>query len=555
MVEQINTCIATTIDYHMIAYYSHVIPVAIAVFLTIFVLIKAQFSFRSRVFALFLSLFAIWLIGDLIAWTAQDYYLVSFVWSFLDYISLSFAVAGLYFFLVVIREKDIHFAIRIFLFLLTIPAFLYTVGGNSIHQFYLPACEAVESIFLTNYKLFVEILGIILISVSGVYYYQRADAIKRSQILILGSSMFLFLLFFGATEYLASVTDVYEINLYSLLILPVFLLIVTYSITNLHIFKIRFMETQLLVYILIIMTGSQLLFIKGIADTSLSLLTLAVSIIIAFVLLRNVSKQQKQRKQIEVLALQLEESNKKLDQQNKLKSEFLSLAAHQIRGPLTLIKGYVSLLSDGTYDNSPSEQKNSLTRIFDSTNHLVNVVNDLLNISKIEQGGLVFEMGLCDLKRVIAGVVNEMKVMTKNKKMTLSFKTLTKSEFIIRADLEKLRQVFLNILDNSFKYTERGEVQVTLSKDEIANSYTIRIADTGIGMSGETIAKLFQKFSRGNEGMSVNSGGSGLGLYLAKQIVEAHGGTISVASDGEGKGSTFTIILPANSLPVKIINN
>ncbi|MBP6911679.1 MAG: hypothetical protein KBB88_00540 [Candidatus Pacebacteria bacterium] len=547
MIEQINTCLATTLDYHLIAYYSHVIPAAIALFLTLFVLIKAKFSFRSRVFALFLSLFTIWLIGDLIAWTAQNYYLISFVWSFLDYISLSFAVAGVYFFLVVVREKDLHFTIRLLLFLLTIPAFLFTVGGNSIHQFYQPACEAIESVFLTNYKLFVEVFGIIVIAVAGVYYYQLANAIKKRQILILGGSMFLFLLVFGATEYLASVTDIYEINLYSLLILPVFLLIITYSITNLHIFKIRFIETQLLVYILIIMTGSQLLFIKGIADISLSLLTLAVSIIIAFVLLRNVSKQQKQRKQIEVLALQLEDSNKKLDQQNKLKSEFLSLAAHQIRGPLTLIKGYVSLLEDGTYDKSPTEQKKSLTRIFDSANHLVNVVNDLLNISKIEQGGLVFEMGLCDLKRIIAGVVDEMKVMTKNKNIKLSFRTISASEYIIRADLEKLRQVFLNIIDNSFKYTNTGSIELTLDKDKTKNIFIVSIADTGIGMSQETISTLFKKFSRGSEGRVANSEGSGLGLYLAKQIVEAHQGTITVTSDGEGKGSLFTIVLPVNA--------
>ena len=543
----INTCFETGGSYHTIAYYSHVIPAVIAAFLAIFILIKTKFSFLARVFALFSLLFSIWLVGDLIAWTSPNYYMVSFVWSFLDYMSTAFVVVGVYFFLCLILERDVSFPVRMFFIGITLPAFFVTVAGVSIHEFYQPVCEALENTFLTNYKLFVEVLGIVIITIVGGYQFQFGNTVKRRQILFFGGAMFLFLLIFGVTEYLASVTDVYEINLYSLLILPVFLLIITFSITNLQIFKIRFIETQLLVYVLIIMTGSQLLFMESYADLSLSLMTLAVSIIIAVVLLRNVSAQSKQRKQIEELALKLESSNKKLDEQNKLKSEFLSLAAHQIRSPLTAVKGYASMLLDGTFGKVQQTQHEAIDRIFESTNHLVNVVNDLLNISKIEQGGFVFEMSLFDLKRALIGVVDEMQLSAKNKGLTISFKALTDTEYVVRADLEKIRQVFLNLLDNSFKYTkEGGHVEVHLSRDAKADMFEVTIIDTGIGMSHETIEKLFEKFSRG-EGRTSNSGGSGLGLYLAKQVVEAHKGTIQALSDGAGKGSTFVVRIPPST--------
>ncbi len=544
----INTCVATTESYHTIAYYSHAIPAVIATFLAVFILVKTKFSFLARVFALFSMLFSIWLVGDLIAWTSPNYYMVSFVWSFLDYISTAFVVVGVYFFLCLILERDVSFPVRLFFIVLTLPAFFVTTAGVSIHEFYQPVCEALENTFLTNYKLFVEVLGIVIITIVGAYKFQYGNVLKRRQILFFGGAMFLFLLIFGVTEYLASVTDVYEINLYSLLILPVFLLIITFSITNLQLFKVRFIETQLLVYILIIMSGSQLLFMESYADVSLSLMTLLVSIIIAFVLLRNVSAQSKQRKQIEELALKLESTNQKLDEQNKLKTEFLSLAAHQIRSPLTAVKGYASMLLDGTFGKVQQTQREAIDRIFESTNHLVNVVNDLLNISKIELGGLVFEMSLFDLKRALQGVVDEMKLSAKNKDITISFKALTDTEYIVRADLEKMRQVFLNLLDNSFKYTNAGgRVDVILERDVANDMFQISIQDTGIGMGHETIDRLFEKFSRGDEGRTSNSGGSGLGLYLAKQVVLAHKGTIEALSDGEGKGSTFVVRIPTST--------
>lgn len=539
-----NTCLAAGIDaYKTLALYTHIIPAALAVFLSVFVLYKAKFSFLSKSFSLFLILFAIWLVGDLMTWAQTDYYITSFNWAYLDYVNVAFVLAALYFFLCIIKEKDIKLWYRIFLFALSIPAFIVTMSGTSIFNFNVPVCEATENLFLTNYKFAVEIFSILVIALAGSIEYIKGDVPKKRQVIFLGSSLVFFILIFGGTEYISSVTDIYEINLYSLLILPIFLFIITFSITNLQIFKIRFIETQLLVFVLIIMTSSQLLFVEGIADISLSLVSLLISVFISFVLLKNVSEQSKQRRRIEELASQLESSNEKLKGLDKLKTEFLSLASHQLRSPLTAIKGYSSMLIENSFGDITEQQKEPLNRIFESTNHLVKVVEDLLNISKIEQGGLTYEMSKFDMKKVVTDFLADFSISAANKHLTITYDDDNQSDYIVYGDQEKLRQVILNLIDNSIKYTNEGGVHLNLSHDTASKSVILKIKDTGIGMDQETKSKLFGKFSRGASGAKLNTGGSGLGLYLAKQIVEAHKGSISVDSEGEGKGSTFTLSL------------
>lgn len=539
-----NTCLAAGIDaYKTLALYTHIIPAALAVFLSVFVLYKAKFSFLSKSFSLFLILFTVWLVGDLMTWAQTDYYITSFNWAYLDYVNVAFVLAALYFFLCIIKEKDIELWYRIFLFALSIPAFIITMSGTSIFNFNVPVCEATENLFLTNYKFAVEIFSILVIALAGSIEYIKGDVPKKRQIIFLGSSLAFFILIFGGTEYISSVTDIYEINLYSLLILPIFLFIITFSITNLQIFKIRFIETQLLVFVLIIMTSSQLLFVEGIADISLSLVSLLISVFISFVLLKNVSEQSKQRRRIEELASQLESSNEKLKGLDKLKTEFLSLASHQLRSPLTAIKGYTSMLIEDSFGAVSEKQKEPLNRIFESTNHLVKVVEDLLNISKIEQGGLTYEMSKFDMKKVVTDFLADFSISAANKHLTVTYDDDNKSDYIVYGDQEKLRQVILNLIDNSIKYTNEGGVHLNLSHDTASKSVILKIKDTGIGMDKETKSKLFGKFSRGAGGAKLNTGGSGLGLYLAKQIVEAHKGSISVDSEGEGKGSTFTLSL------------
>ncbi|MEI8130109.1 MAG: GAF domain-containing sensor histidine kinase [bacterium] len=240
----------------------------------------------------------------------------------------------------------------------------------------------------------------------------------------------------------------------------------------------------------------------------------------------------------------LQDANEKLKSVDKLKTEFLSLAAHQLRSPLTAIRGYTSMLLDGSFGTVDTKQKEAINRVFESSSHLTKIVEDLLNVSKIEAGGMKYEMAPFDLEKPVHDLTTDLSITAEKKGLKLSFATDNKGPYTINGDMEKIRQVVLNVIDNAIKYTMQGSISVLLARNEATKMVRIAVTDTGMGISAEEKEKLFQKFSRG-EGGKTNTSGSGLGLYLAKQIAEAHGGEVVIDSPGAGKGSTFTIELKA----------
>ncbi|MFA5933706.1 MAG: HAMP domain-containing sensor histidine kinase [Candidatus Paceibacterota bacterium] len=259
------------------------------------------------------------------------------------------------------------------------------------------------------------------------------------------------------------------------------------------------------------------------------LLSLIISILI-IVIIHSWNKHEKYLKEV----------NEKLKGLDKLKTEFLSLASHQLRSPLTAIKGYTSMLLEGDFGKVTAQQKEMIDRVFQSSQHLTKVVEDLLNVSKIEQGGMKYEMAPFDMNKVACDLSNDLTVSAQKKGLELTCENDHQESYMINGDMEKIRQVVLNLIDNSIKYTEKGFIKVSLSKNN--GKVLFAVSDSGMGMTPEIKASLFQKFSRG-EGGKVNTGGSGLGLYLAKEIVEAHHGRVWVESAGLGLGSTFIVEL------------
>ena len=247
--------------------------------------------------------------------------------------------------------------------------------------------------------------------------------------------------------------------------------------------------------------------------------------------------------ELETTNLNLADANDKLKGLDKLKTEFLSLASHQLRTPLTAIKGYASMLSEGAFGNLDEKQNQAVKRIYTSAQGLVNVVEDLLNVSKIEQGGMKYEFSPTDLSAVVTQLYGEMKVPAESKNLEFTLEMDKHDKFIVNADPVKLKQVFLNLTDNSIKYTKKGFVKLSLIRDD--NNIIFSVSDNGMGISEETRSKLFEKFSRG-EGGKTNTGGSGLGLYLAQQIARAHKGDVTIESGGLGKGSKFIVTIPAS---------
>ena len=264
--------------------------------------------------------------------------------------------------------------------------------------------------------------------------------------------------------------------------------------------------------------------------------TLAFVIVLGYQLIKSVKKEIKQREQLEILSEQLLSANEKLKELDKLKTEFISLATHQIRSPLTAIKGYASMILDGSYGELPPKVKEAVDIIMQSSANLAVTIEDFLNVSKIESGGMQYEKVNFDIGEMANSMTKGIAINAEKKGLKISYHDDGKGPYIINGDQEKLRQVILNFIDNAIKYTKQGSVEVSVIR--VGNKINFAVKDTGMGMTNETKNKLFHKFSRG-DGQRMNTTGSGLGLYLAKEIAKAHGGEVGVESEGPMKGSVF----------------
>jgi signal transduction histidine kinase len=324
----------------------------------------------------------------------------------------------------------------------------------------------------------------------------------------------------------------------------IFFIILGYMIVKFHAFHLKTFATQVLVVGLVFLVSS-LLFLGDIASVRLiTSITLIFVIITGFLLIKSVKKEVEQREQLQKISEELFEANDKLKGLDKLKTEFLSLASHQLRSPLTAIKGYTSMLLAGDFGTVNDKQKETIDRVFESSKHLTRVVEDLLSVTKIEQGGMQYAMQPFDFEKAASDLAKDLAITAEKKGLKLTFETDNKAPYTVNGDMEKIRQVVLNLLDNSIKYTPTGSIEVRVTKNENTKKILWSAKDTGMGIKPEILGTLFGKFSRG-EGNKLNTTGSGLGLYLAKMIVDAHKGRVWAESDGEGKGSTFFIELDA----------
>ncbi len=238
----------------------------------------------------------------------------------------------------------------------------------------------------------------------------------------------------------------------------------------------------------------------------------------------------------------LRDANIRLEQLDKAKSEFISLASHQLRTPLSIIKGYISMMLEGAWGKITGKQKEHLERVYSSNERLIKLVEDLLTVSRIEAGRLEFDFQPLALDELTESMIKEFSQMTAKKGLYLKYIKPAKALPKVKADSLKIRQVIQNLIDNALHYTKEGGATIHLKAEK--NNVRFSIEDTGIGISSEEQVTLFEKFSRGKEIARIHTEGTGLGLYLAAKLVEAHQGKIWVESEGKGKGSAFYFELP-----------
>jgi signal transduction histidine kinase len=256
-----------------------------------------------------------------------------------------------------------------------------------------------------------------------------------------------------------------------------------------------------------------------------------------------VSRNLQLFRKLEKTNTELRDANFYLQKLDKAKSEFLSIASHQLRTPLTGIKGHLSMILEGDFGKVAPELSKIIQEVYESSNRLTRLVNVFLNVSRIESGRFQVDKIKFSLTDLVEQVVKELNSGAIRKNLILTLKKTKVKMPDVFADKDKIKDVLLNLVDNSIKYTPAGKIDVTVEKLE-DNKLKVMISDTGVGIDPEEATKLFAKFSRGDGIAQVDTTGSGLGLYIAKKIVEAHGGKIWAESDGKGKGSRFIFELP-----------
>lgn len=246
-------------------------------------------------------------------------------------------------------------------------------------------------------------------------------------------------------------------------------------------------------------------------------------------------------KKLKEFNTQLQDANAHLKQLDTAKSEFLSIASHQLRTPISALKGYLSMLIEGDFGKLDPKQAKVINDLFESASRLARLINIFLNVSRIESGRFKLDRTDVDINVLIDSVVKELQGQVNAKKLTLSFEKL-KHPVLMHVDSDKIREVILNLVDNAIKYTQKGSIAMRTFIED--GNYNFLVKDTGIGIHREDAPGLFKKFVRGTGIAQVNTQGSGLGLYIAQRVIAEHGGKILAESDGYGKGSVFRFSLP-----------
>jgi signal transduction histidine kinase len=257
---------------------------------------------------------------------------------------------------------------------------------------------------------------------------------------------------------------------------------------------------------------------------------------------------EEKREQLEALNRQLNETNQELNEANaklrelaEMREEFLALTTHDLRSPLTVISGVISFFTSGRLGELSPEQKNMVSMMERNTQNLIELVNDLLDASKLESGTMRLDLASLDLRGVIDELRESMETLAKEKEINL-VETLPADLPSVEADRAKLRRILYNLLSNALKFTQKGgrvEVRAERQKERVR----ISVSDTGVGIAPEDVEYLFDKYAQARSRATRGEKGTGLGLYITRQLVELHGSEIKVESE-VGRGSIFSFTLP-----------
>lgn len=542
------------VDFNLI-YYSHIPTAIISVFIGLFVILKNKRSLQSIILLSIALSFSFWVTQSLAIWEyGYNSVTTMFSWALISISEVLFFIFSLYLVYVYVDKKDISFAQKLILGVLFLPIVLFAPTKYNLPNFNIAVCEASENSWYVNYTFFLEILVSVWIIIVAIHRYVKADINLRKQIRLLVVGIILFLLSFFTSSYIATQFDNFKLEQYGLFGMVVFMGFLAYLIVKFRAFNIKLLAAQALVAGLLIGIGSQFFFIQNPTNRILNAVTFCLALGFGYMLVHSVKLEVQRKEELENLSTQLAAANDKLHILDKAKSEFISIASHQLRTPLTSIKGFGSLLLEGTYGQVSDAQKNALEKIYISNERLIHLVEDLLNISRIEAGRMEFDFQEAQIEDLVNEAVTTLELSAKQKNLYLHWQKPAVALPKLKIDITKIKEVISNMVDNAIKYTQKGGVTVRVEsgnffdhgEKERKSVVRVIVSDTGIGMGKEELESIFNKFERGKQVSHYHTDGTGLGMYVGKKMVEAHKGRIWAESEGKNKGSRFILELPVN---------
>jgi len=343
------------------------------------------------------------------------------------------------------------------------------------------------------------------------------------------------------TFVLATITNFVFVNLLQVTSFvalgPLFTLLlvgfISYAIVKYDFLDIKILTTQIMTFIIWAALFSRIFASETITEIVFESVIFLIVFAFGILLIRSVMKEVTQREKLEVLT-------RKLKEMDKQKDEFISMAAHELRAPMTAIKGYLSMIMEGDAGKVPDQIAIYLKDAIEGNDRLVRLVNNMLNVGRIEEGRMVFQTGVVELAEVVTTIFDEFKTQAADKGLEYKLEVAKGIKDKVEVDKDRIHEVVTNLLSNSIKYTDKGSVIVKLINVE--NLVRFEVVDTGRGISKEEQKKLFQKFGRA-ESSSGKTIGTGLGLYISKLLINKFNGKIGLDSE-PGKGSTFWFELP-----------
>jgi len=465
--------------------------------------------------------------------------------------------------------KELGMKKKIILFLPFIPLIIFAFTDYNSYLTDASTCETQGGVFYYGYLYVVALIytGFSIRNLISILLDKKSTQIIRQQVRIIIFASALAAIWFVGLSVINNfaLTRNYswadKVFLYAPIGVLIFVGMLAFAFIRYKFINIEAMTMKIMGVALLGISAMQAAYMQQLINRILGVVSLFFSSAVVIFLIRLIERENKRKNELEVanaeinrrrndlqrMSVELDKSNSQLRELDNAKSEFISIASHQLRTPLSVIKGYFSMLLEGSYGELDNVKQGVLDKIFINNERLVTLVEDLLDISRIESGRMDFKFIPSNLEKLCQEVFELFQLKAQKNNLEFTFEKPAEDLPELMIDGAKIHEVLCNLVDNAIKYCPQGSV---ILKVEMRGGFErVIVSDTGIGIDEDNMPYLFAKFSRGKDSNRLTATGTGLGLYVGRSIVEANGGKIWAESEGKGKGSRFIIEIPIKQSP------